>query len=276
MSAFQAIILGIVQGLTEFIPVSSSGHLIAVPELLGWNYQGKAFDVAVHLGTLVAVVVFYWRDWLSILSGFYAHKLKGRPYSKDDNAHASGRLLTPLLIACVPAAIVGLMWDDFIEQTLSKWYFVAPALVVFGLLMFAADRLGKKHRDINEMNYADYLTIGAAQALALFPGVSRSGITITAGMFRNLDRAAAARFSFLLSTPIIFGAGMKALKDIIETGLPASEVTAFIVGFIAAAVSGYAAIAFLISFLKKNSLTVFVVYRVFLAVALVGVFALRK
>lgn len=276
MPALHAIILGIIQGLTEFIPVSSSGHLIAVPQLLGWNYQGKTFDVAVHLGTLVAVVAFFWRDWLSMFSSFFAHVLKKRPYSKDEESRASGKLLIPLCVACIPAAIVGVKWDDLIEHTLSEWYFVAPALVVFGLLMLAADKLGKKKRDINEMNYTDYLTIGVAQAFALFPGVSRSGATITAGMFRNLDRAAAARFSFLLSTPVIFGAGMKAMKDILDTGMPASEMTAFALGFIAAAISGYAAIAFLINYLKKNSLSAFVIYRICLAAALVGVFVLRK
>ncbi|MCE5313722.1 MAG: undecaprenyl-diphosphatase UppP [Armatimonadota bacterium] len=275
MSAWQAIILGAIQGLTEFIPVSSSGHLIAIPYLLHWNYQGKAFDVAVHMGTLVALVVYYWRDWVSIISSFASHIIKKQPYDKDTTTTASGRLLVPIIVACIPAAIVGKLWDDFIESKLSVWYFVAPALVIFGLLMLVADRLGKRQRDISQMTYTDYIIIGLAQALALFPGVSRSGITITAGLFRNLDRAAAARFSFLLSTPIIFGAGLLALKKLMEEGIPAREWAVFGWGFASAAIFGYIAIHFLINFLRKNSMTAFVVYRILLAIFMVGVFVLK-
>ncbi|MHB9035240.1 MAG: undecaprenyl-diphosphatase UppP [Armatimonadota bacterium] len=275
LSAWQAIILGAVQGLTEFIPVSSSGHLIAIPYLLHWNYQGKAFDLAAHMGTLLALVIYYWRDWVSILSSFAAHVFKKRPYDKDSVDGASGRLFIPIIVACVPAAVVGFLWDDFIESKLNQWYFVAPALVVFGLLMLAADRVGKKQRDISRMNYTDYIVIGLAQAMALFPGVSRSGITISAGLFRNLDRAAAARFSFLLSTPIIFGAGMMALKKTMSEGLPAEEWVVFGWGFASAAVFGYIAIHFLINFLRRNSMTAFVVYRIVFAALMVSVFLLK-
>lgn len=275
LSAWQAIILGAIQGLTEFIPVSSSGHLIAIPYLLHWNYQGKAFDVAVHLGTLVALIAYYWRDWISILSSFASHVFKGKSYEKDDTDAANGRLFVPIIIACIPAAVVGVLWDDLIESKLSVWYVVAPALVVFGLLMLLSDRIGKKQRDITRMTYTDYITIGLAQAVALIPGVSRSGITITAGLFRNLDRSAAARFSFLLSTPIIFGAGMKALIDAFKTGIPAEEWAAFGWGFASAAIFGYLAIHFLINFLKKNSLNAFVIYRIVFAALMVGVFLLK-
>ncbi|MEN6357609.1 MAG: undecaprenyl-diphosphatase UppP [Armatimonadota bacterium] len=275
LSAWQAIILGAVQGLTEFIPVSSSGHLIAIPYLLHWNYQGKAFDVAAHMGTLVALVAYYWRDWISILSSFASHIFKGKPYDKDDSTGVSGRLFVPILVACVPAAIVGYLWDDLIETKLSVWYVVAPAMAVFGLIMFWADRAGKKQRDMAHMTYVDYITIGVAQAMALLPGVSRSGITITAGLFRNLDRSAAARFSFLLSTPIVFGAGMMALKKVLHTGMVAQEWTAFGWGFASAAIFGYIAIHFLISFLRKNSMTAFVVYRIVFAALMVGVFLLK-
>ncbi|MCE5199209.1 MAG: undecaprenyl-diphosphatase UppP [Armatimonadota bacterium] len=276
MSAIQAIILGAIQGLTEFIPVSSSGHLIAVPYLLGWNYQGKTFDVAAHLGTLVAVVAFYWRDWVMMFSSFYSHVVKHESYEKQEVGGGTGRLLVPIIIACIPAAIAGVVWGDVIENQLSKWYFVAPTLVIFGALMLVADRLGKKQRDVSRMNYGDYILIGIAQALALFPGVSRSGITITTGLFRGLDRPAAARFSFLLSTPIIFGAGLVAAKHLAKTGLPAGESGAFIAGFISAAIFGYIAIKVLISFLQKNTLTAFAIYRFALAAFLVGVFMLKK
>ncbi len=238
-----------------------------------WNYQGKAFDVAVHLGTLLALVAYYWRDWISILSGFFAHVFKHKPYEKDDAV--GGRLFVPIVIACIPAAVVGVKWHDLIENKLSVWYIVAPAMVVFGILMLFADRLGKKQRDITRMTYTDYITIGLAQAVALIPGVSRSGITITAGLFRNLDRSAAARFSFLLSTPIIFGAGMKALLDAFKAGIPAEEWAVFGWGFASAAIFGYIAIHFLINFLKKNSLNAFVIYRIVFAALMVGVFLFK-
>lgn len=275
LSAWQAIILGAIQGLTEFIPVSSSGHLIAIPYLLHWNYQGKAFDVAAHMGTLVALVAYYWRDWISILSSFFSHIFKGKPYDKDDSNTASGRLFIPIVVACVPAAIVGFLWDDLIETKLSMWYVVAPAMVIFGLIMLLADRISKRQRDMAHMTYVDYIIIGIAQAMALLPGVSRSGITITAGLFRNLDRSAAARFSFLLSTPIVFGAGIMALKKVLHTGMPAQEWAAFGWGFASATIFGYIAIHFLINFLRKNSMTAFVVYRIVFAALMVGVFLLK-
>lgn len=271
MLTYQAIILGVIQGLTEFIPVSSSGHLIAVPRILGWDYQGKSFDAAVHLGTLAALLIYYRREWLGILRDFARHLLERTPYETG----TEGRLFVPILAACIPAAAVGFLWEDFIERELSRWEAVAPALVVFGLLMLLADRMGKRVRTISDMNYADFAWIGAAQALALLPGVSRSGITITAGLFRGLDRASAARFSFLLSTPIIFGAGAFALRHLLahETGV--LDVGTFLSGFLSAALSGYLAIHFLITYLQKRSLTLFVVYRFFLAAALVAVFAIR-
>lgn len=276
MHILEVIILGVIQGLTEFIPVSSSGHLIAIPFLFGWEYLGKTFDVALHLGTLVAVIVYFRHDWAAIISDFTAHIIKRTPYGKDDPEESSGRLLVPIIIACLPAALVGFIWDDFIEQKLSVWYFVAPAMVVFGLVMLMAERIGKKHRGIGRMGYVDYLLIGCAQALALFPGVSRSGITISAGLFRGLDRAASARFSFLLSTPIIMGAGLLKFKDVFEAGLPRNEIVPFALGFVVAALSGYAAIRFLMNYLRNKPLNAFVWYRVGFAVFMVAIFLLKK
>lgn len=273
----KAIVLGIIQGLTEFIPVSSSGHLLGVRHLLGWNdaWLDQTFDVSLHIGTLVALIFYYRRDWWTILSSFTGHVLRRTPYPKDECDSASGRLMVPILVACVPAAIVGYLWEDFIEQRLGQWYMIAGALVVFGLVMLLAERLGRKQRGIEQMGYVDYITIGCAQAVALFPGVSRSGITISAGMFRNLTREAAARFSFLLSTPIILGAGLKKLMSLAETGFVPGEALPMALGFIAAAVSGYLAIHFLITYLRTRTLTVFVIYRFAFAAVLVGVFAAR-
>lgn len=276
MHILEVIILGAIQGLTEFIPISSSGHLIAIPFLFGWQYLGKSFDVAMHLGTLVAVIIYFRRDWAAIISDFTKHIVSRKPYSKDNSEENSGKLLVPILIACVPAALVGFFFDDFIEKKLSVWYFVAPAMIVFGFVMLLAERMGKKQRAIGKMCYVDYLMIGCAQALALFPGVSRSGITISAGLFRGLDRAASARFSFLLSTPIILGAGLLKLKDILEAGLPCDEVVFFAVGFVTAAVFGYAAIRFLMNYLRNKPLDAFVWYRFCFAVLMVAVFLIKK
>ena len=159
MLILQAIVLGIVQGLTEFIPVSSSGHLILVPRLFGWRDMGLSFDVALHLGTLVAVIVYFRRDWASIISSFATHVRKRTGYSREEDSAVTGRLLLPILAACVPAAVVGYLWQDFIEQTLRQWYWVAGALVLIGLVMLLAERLGKRDRGIGSMNYSDYVSI---------------------------------------------------------------------------------------------------------------------
>ncbi|MCL5104236.1 MAG: undecaprenyl-diphosphatase UppP [Armatimonadetes bacterium] len=259
MLIIQAIILGAIQGLTEFIPVSSSGHLIAIPALMHWKDMGLSFDVSLHFGTLVALVAYFWRDWVKIL---------GRR-GKDD---AEGRLLVPIIVACIPAAVVGATLDNFIETKLREWYWVAGSLVIFGIVMLLAEKLGKRRRDMARMNWGDYLTIGCAQALALFPGVSRSGITISAGLFRDIDRASAARFSFLMSMPIIFGAAMMKLKDVAKTGIPLDERLPFFLGFLTAALTGYLAIKFLMNYLRTRSLNVFVGYRMVFAVFMVVVF----
>lgn len=250
--------------------MSSSGHLIILPHILGWAYQGKSFDAAVHLGTLLALLIYYWRDWMNILGSFCRHIFKNEQYPKDGDG-VSGRLLVPIIVACVPAAIVGVKYSEIIEDKLSNWQVVSVMLVAFGIAMFLADRFGRKQRDIASMSYGDYISIGLAQMIALVPGVSRSGITITGGLMRGLNRDAAARFSFLLSTPIVFGAGLFALKniDISEIGMKA-----FVCGLASSAVFGYIAIGFLINFLKSRPVTAFMVYRICLAAALVG-FALK-
>lgn len=273
MLILEAIILGIIQGLTEFIPVSSSGHLIAVPRLFGWKDMGLAFDVALHLGTLVAVVLYFRNDWLETIAGF-VNNLKARR-NKSIPVSQSGKLFVPLFVACVPAAVAGYLWDDVIENVLREWYWVAGSLILVAFVMLAAEKIGNKKRDTGQMNYVDYLTIGFAQALALFPGTSRSGITISAGLFRNLDRAAAARFSFMMSTPIILGAGMLKLKDVFESGLPTDQYLPFVLGFISAAISGYLAIRFLMNYLRDKGLAAFSIYRICFAIFMIAVFTLK-
>jgi len=253
----QAIILGIIQGLTEFIPVSSSAHLLVIPELLRWRDLGLAFDVALHMGTLVALVAYFRRDWAGILSA----SLRRR----GDEPDAGKRMLLPIIAACVPAAVAGFLLDEKIEA-LRTWRYqlstIAVVLIGIGLVMLLAERVGKKQRGVDQMNPLDYAVIGCAQALALFPGVSRSGITISAGLFRGLDRAAAARFSFLLSTPIVLGAGLMELKKLVRSGLPANEFAPFVIGFATSAVFGYLAIHFLMNYLRKRPLNAFVTYRI--------------
>jgi undecaprenyl-diphosphatase len=269
----QAIILGLVQGLTEFIPVSSSAHLLFMEKLFHWNTGTLTFDVALHWGTLIALLGFFWRDWVSILASFGRHIFGRSPYPTDPESAGSGRLLVPILVASIPAAILGLKYDAKIEAMRDRpWILpaVAAALAVFACVMLLAEKVGKKQREMGSMNYGDYIIIGIAQALALFPGVSRSGITISAGLFRGMDRAAAARFSFLLSTPIIFAAGLKKIKDVMEAGLPAGEALVMLVGFATAAISGYFAIRFLMSYLQRGSLKLFAAYRFLLAAAILA------
>lgn len=273
MHIIQAIILGLVQGLTEFIPVSSSAHLLLIEKLFGWNTAELTFDVAVHWGTLIALLGFFWRDWVDILTSFYRH-IRGRsPYPADSNGAGSGRLLVPIMVATIPAAVLGLKYNDKIEALRGEpWILpaVAGTLAVFALIMLLAEKVGTKQREMGAMNYADYIIIGIAQSLALFPGVSRSGSTISAGLFLGLDRAAAARFSFLLSTPIILAAGVKQLKDVMEAGLPSGDALVMFVGFVTAAISGYFAIRFLMNYLQRGSLKLFAAYRFLLAAAILA------
>jgi len=258
-----AVILGIVQGLTEFIPVSSSAHLVVFPLLLRWQDMGLAFDVACHWGTLVALVVYFRRDWAAILTSFVRRNAP--------ETDVGGRMLIPIIAACIPAAAAGLLLNDKIEA-LRKWPLlvqtIAVVLIGVGLVMLLAERVGKKRRQVGEMNWVDYVVIGIAQALALFPGVSRSGITISAGLFRNLDRAAAARFSFLLSTPVVFGAGLLELAKLLTKGFAAGQAGLLAMGLLTSAISGYLAISFLMKYLARKPLDAFVTYRICFAVFL--------
>jgi undecaprenyl-diphosphatase len=263
----EAIILGLIQGLTEFIPVSSSGHLIIIPKLLGWKDMGLTFDVALHLGTVIALIAFFWRDWVKIITQFYSHVVKRKDYIEMEAGGSHGRQMIPIIIACVPAALVGYKWNDYIEETLRNPYIVIIPMVVVGLVMLLGEKLGRRNRPMGQMTYKDYIIIGLAQAMALFPGVSRSGATITAGLFLNLEREAAARFSFLMSMPIIVAAALlQFYKNFLKVGVTSSELAVFAVGLITAAISGYLAIRFLMNFVQKRSLAAFAIYRFAFAV----------
>lgn len=256
VTIIEAVVLGVVQGLAEFLPISSSGHLILVPWLLGWPSHGLVFDLALHLGTSIALLAYFWRDWLNLASAVS----RGLVDAKARASH-QWRLAWLIVIGCVPAAVVGVLFEDLIEATFRQPALIAVLLIGFGLVLLVADIVGRRDRALAQVTLADALTIGCAQVLALAPGVSRSGITMTAGLFRGLDRASAARFSFLLSAPITVAAALYKLRVLLREPLTGSEAVAFLVGIVTAAVVGALAIGFLLRYLQRQPVTVFVWYR---------------
>ena len=286
MLILQAIILGLVQGLTEFIPVSSSAHLIIVPWLFKWTdpaLTSLPFDVALHLGTLIAVLWYFREDWQRLIQAGIASVFERR-IGDDPNR----RLAWLLLLACIPGGIAGVL----LESKIGDWFHtanqpihpeamivMAVIIIVLGALLLLAERLAQHIRTMQALTLKDALLIGLAQAFAVFPGVSRSGATITAGLALDLERESAARFSFLLSAPIIAGAGAKSLVEIysgIASGTIAQgELILFPIGVITAAISGYLTICFLMGYLQRHSNNVFVYYRWALALVIIAVALLR-
>jgi undecaprenyl-diphosphatase len=286
MNVLQAVILGIIQGLTEFIPISSSAHLIIVPWLFGWEdklINSLTFDVALHLGTLIAVLAYFARDWVRLIKAGLASIAERRIGEDPDR-----KMAWFLIIGTLPAVVVGLLAEKKIEQLFhqpdaphqgSAMIAMAVLIAVLGALLFMAERLARHVRSMDQLSLRDIVLIGLAQALAVFPGVSRSGSTITAGLALGLKRETAARFSFLLSAPIIGGAGAKSLltifNDIQAHGMAGFDIVAFASGLVAAAVSGYLCIKYLLCFLQKHPTTIFVLYRWALAVMIVAVVLTR-
>jgi undecaprenyl-diphosphatase len=271
MPIWQAVILGVVQGLTEFLPVSSSAHLAVLPYLVGWQDQGLAFDIALHFGTLLAVLGFFFRDWLQIvLQGF------GMKVSGDETIARNPKLLWFLVLATLPAGIIGLLFEKQAEAAGNNLYMIGTWSIVMGLFMAWADRAGSQRRDLGNVTVADSLVIGASQAMAVMPGVSRSGITMSSALLRGLDRYAAARFSFLLSTPVIAGAALKNFYDIYKRGLPEDERAAFAVGILVSALVGALTIRFFMDFLRRRSLRFFVSYRVIFGILVIALAIFRS
>jgi undecaprenyl-diphosphatase len=272
MPIYQAIVLAVVQGLTEFLPISSTAHLWLVPWLLGWKDPGLTFDVALHAGTLLAVLVFFWRYWVEMAAmavgwgGGSAPDAGAASHSVRTDLRQNPRLLWFLVIATLPAALAGWRFEHAAEEQLRSPVVIGAALIVVGLLMWAGDWLGKRERDLGHVGLLDSFLVGVAQALAVIPGVSRSGVTMTAGLFRSMKRETAARFSFLLSTPIIAGAALKKGLEIRHTGLPHDMRLPFLCGALVSALVGYLVIAVLIRYLERRTFKVFVVYRVALGV----------
>ena len=272
MNELQALLLGVVQGLTEFLPISSSGHLILVPWLLDFHYLeqhpdfNKTFDVALHAGTLVAVLVYFRTELLAYGRGFLRTLHTRRVETEDE------RMAWLIALATLPAAAVGAAAETTIEDKLGQPWQIAILLAVFGILLGLADRLPQR-REMSGLGWRGALTIGFAQAVALAPGTSRSGITITAARALGLTRRAAARFSFLLLAPITFGAVLYEGVDLAATGVPAGAEGPFVVGIVAAAASGFAAMWWMLRYLQTHSYDIFVVYRVVVAVVVVGLIA---
>jgi undecaprenyl-diphosphatase len=264
----QALIMGIVQGLTEFLPISSSGHLILVPFMAGWTdpfITSLAFSVMLHVGTLLALLVFFRADWVRIVpAGFAA--IRDRSFRGDPER----RLAWILVAATIPAALAGFLLNDPIEKAIREPGLVAVTLVIGAAVLWLADRWGARTKGVEDVTFPAAIAIGAAQALALIPGVSRSGISISASRLAGLDREAAARFSFLLATPITLGAAIFEARKLVsgESGVDVS-VGPLLVGMLAAFVTGIIAIGFLLRYLRTRSLTIFVVYRLILAAVVV-------
>lgn len=269
MPLYQAFILGAVQGLTEFLPISSSGHLTLVPWLFGWSDPGLTFDVALHAGTLIALLVYFWRDWLHYIQAAFTSLFR-RSMAVD-----GAKTAWLLLAATIPGAVIGALGDNWFEQHVRQPALIASLLIVFAGVLYVIDRAGKKVKSVEQMSWTDGIVVGFSQAIALFPGVSRSGATISAGLLRGLTREAAARFSFLLAMPITAGAVLFKAVDIVQSGgLPSDQRAAFAVGIATAAVVGLAAIKWMLAYVRKQSLDIFIWYRViagaiFLIIALI-------
>jgi len=273
LSDWQAFVLGVTQGLTELLPISSSGHLILVPWIADWHYLeahpdfNKTFDVALHLGTLVAVVAYFWAD-VKLYVGAWFRSVSHRSIRTTDE-----RIAWWIFAATVPAAIAGALGESTIENHLGQPWQIAIFMSVFAVLLYIADR-SLQQRKIENLGFWPAFWIGTSQILALMPGVSRSGITITTGRFLRLERDAAARFAFLLLIPIVFGAVVyKGLKDVVLNPLPAGSIGPFVVGTMAATAVGLIAIDLLLGYLRRHDYTVFVIYRLVLAALIVIVIA---
>ncbi len=265
MSLLQSFILGLLQGLTEFLPVSSTAHLRIVPALLGWGDPGAALSAVLHLGTLAAVVVYFWRQLVDLAGSFVLFLAGKKPY-----ADSEVRLGWILVVGTLPVGVFGVMFQNQIETSLRSLWVVIGAVVIFALMLAMAEWLGRRQRTLDDLGLRDGLFIGLLQALALIPGASRSGVTLSAGLFVGLNRSDAARVSFLLSVPAIAASGLFELLGLIKHGFGENNPAELLLGILTAGVSGYLAIGFLMRLLQKHSTLGFVVYRILLGAVIAG------
>jgi len=262
LDILQAAILGLVQGLGEFLPISSSAHLVIVPWLFNWEDPGLTFDIALHIGTLIAVAIYFWKDWLQLIT-------KG----VTDARSRDGRLFWYLVLATIPGAMIGLLLEKKAETSFRNPVLIAIMLIVLGIVLYWVDRKSAKKIEAENISLKTSFLIGLSQALAIIPGVSRSGITMTTGLFLGLTREGAARFSFLLSAPIIFGAAIVKVPHIIAN--PAVITTNFIVGMVVSFVTGIASIGFLLRHLQKKTFLPFAWYRFILGALILTIVFLK-
>ncbi|GAB4462365.1 MAG: undecaprenyl-diphosphate phosphatase [Anaerolineae bacterium] len=270
MDLFQAFILGIVQGATEYIPVSSSAHLVLVPWLLGWPDPSFEFEVLVQLGTLAGVFVFFWQDIVAIVRAVLAGLMQRRPFATFE-----ARLGWLVVVATIPAVVLGLLLKDYFEAAYSAPAVAGGLLIFTAVLLVIAERFGSRARNLESMGWLDAVIIGFWQVAAMLPGISRSGATISGAVLKGFNRTAAARFSFLMSIPALLGAGVIATLNLLQAGTLGSQLPAITVGFVAAAVSGYLCIRWLLGYLQRHSLYVFAAYCAAVSVLSVAVALLR-
>lgn len=265
MIVFLSAIFGIIQGLTEFLPISSSGHLLILHQLLTLDVSELSYDASIHLGTSAALIVFFWKDIRSLSIAFFGS------IAKRNVDPIQRKLVTQIIVGCIPAAIVGYFGESFIENALRSPWIVSAMLVIGGLLFIAVERFSRKDRGISSLTLRDAVIVGISQCLAFIPGMSRSGITMTAGMYLHLSRQEAARFSFLLSIPVVVGAGIKKMLEVFQSGQLQSEALIYLIGIISSFIAGLAAISLLLHWTKKYSLKGFALYRFALAAAVIAV-----
>ena len=271
MPLLQVIVLALVQGITEFLPISSTAHLAMAPWLLGWQDQGLTFDIALHMGTLVAVLLYFFRDWLQVIAqGF------GLSYGSDAQLKQNRMLLWYLAVASIPIGVIGFIFKEQAEEWRNP-FLIGGMLIAVGLLMWLAERTASCKKSIAAITLPDSVLIGVAQALAVVPGTSRSGVTIAAALFRGIDRPAAARFSFLLSTPAIAGAAASALHHLMKQGgVPADMRVPFMLGIAVSAAAGCAVIAFFLRYLQRNTLRFFIYYRLIFGIIVIALALFRR
>ncbi len=255
MDLFQAFILGIVQGVTEYIPISSSAHLVLVPWFLGWPDPSFTFEVLVQWGTLVGVFIFFWQDIWEITKAVLQGLGQGKPLATFE-----AKLGWLIVVATLPAVVLGWFFKDFFEGFYSKPVYVGGLLILTAILLVIAERFGSRARNLERLTWFDAVVIGFWQAAAMLPGISRSGATISGAVLQGVDRYNAARFSFLISIPVLIGAGVLAVGDLIGSGTIAQELPPISVGFVSAAISGYICIRWLLSYLQRHSLYAFAIY----------------
>lgn len=270
----QAVIIGAIQGLTEFLPISSSAHLITVPQLLGWDdpfLNSATFDVMLHAGTLVALLVFFWRDVVRLVGAAWA-ALRERSLAGDPDR----RLALCLLVSIIPAGLLGVAFESFFDTWFRDNLLSIPVVMVLGaLFLWVADRFGRGERDLDRVDVPDAVVIGVAQAFALFPGASRSGVTIGTGLLRGLRRDAAARFAFLMGIPVIGGATVWKLRSLADGGLTGDQVGSLVAGLVSSTLFGLLAIGVLLRYLRSHDLGVFVAYRLVFAAVVAVLLVIR-